>query len=81
MKIDLPDNTIRSVEAMVSRQGGDVTAFIDNAVRRSLFFETARQVREQNADHDLEEAWGVIDSEVEAVRQERWEQGLDADRS
>lgn len=81
MKIDLPDETVRGVEAIVARTGGDVAAFVDQAVRRTLFFETARQVRERNADLDPAALDDLINREVAAARTERGEPTLGADRS
>jgi transposase-like protein len=71
MKIELPDKTIRDVEAVVARDGGDIIEFIDRAVNRSLLFDTVRQIREHNANVDPEELQAAIDEAIEAVRAER----------
>ena len=81
MKIELPDETIRDVEAVVARDGGDVVDFIDRAVRRRLFFDTVREIRESTAGVDPNELQAAIDEAVEAVRAERREQRARADRS
>lgn len=71
MKVDLPDETVRGVEAVIARDGGDVAGFVDRAVRRSLFFETVRLIRERNVGVDPDELQDAIDEAVREVRAER----------
>ena len=83
MKIDLPDETIRSVEAVIAERGadGNVSTYIDRTVKRALFFDTARQVRQRNADLAPDELQQLIDNAVEEVRTESGGVYPSADRS
>lgn len=73
MQIQLPDQTIRDVQAMLAKRGenGDVSDYIDRTLQRALFFETVREVKRQNAGVDPDELDRLIDDAVEAVRAER----------
>jgi hypothetical protein len=73
MQIQLPDETIRDVQAMLAKRGenGDVSEYIDRTLQRALFFEIVREVKRQNAGVDPEELDRLIDEGVEAVRAER----------
>jgi hypothetical protein len=63
MQIDLPDKTVRDVEAMLAKRGqnGSVSEFIDRTLQRALFFETVRDVKCQNASADPQELDRLID--------------------
>jgi hypothetical protein len=63
MQIELPDKTVRDVEAMLAKRGenGNVSDFIDRTLQRALFFETVRLVRRQNASADPHELERLID--------------------
>jgi Arc/MetJ-type ribon-helix-helix transcriptional regulator len=73
MRIELPDQTVRDVEAMLAKRGenGNISQFIDRTLQRALFFETVRDVKRQNAGTDPEELDRLIDEAVKAVRAER----------
>ncbi len=70
MQIELPDQTIQDVRALLAKRGenGDISQYIDRTVQRALFFETVREVKRQNAGVDPEELDRLIDEAVEAVR-------------
>ncbi len=70
MNIDLPEQTIRGVEAVIAGVGGgvDVPAYIDRSVRRAIFFDTVGRVQALNAQEDPEELQRLIDEAVDAVR-------------
>ena len=73
MQVDLPDKTIRDVEAMLAKRGqnGKVSEFIDRTLQRALFFETVRDVKRQNAGADPQEIDRLIDDAIAAARAER----------
>lgn len=73
MQIELPDQTVRDVEAMLANRGerSDVSAFVDRTLQRAMFFETVREVKRQNAGVDPAQLDRLIDEAVEAVRSER----------
>ena len=54
MQIELPDQTILDVQALLAKrgEGADVSAFVDLTLQRALFFETVREVKRQNAGVD-----------------------------
>lgn len=73
MQIELSDQTIRDVQALLAKRGEgvDVSAFVDRTLQRAVFFETVREVKQQNAGVDPAELDQLIDEAVEAVRAER----------
>ena len=73
MQIELPDKTVRDVEAMLAKRGqnGNVSEFIDRTLQRALFFETVRDVKRQNAGADPQEIDRLIDDAIAAARAER----------
>jgi Arc/MetJ-type ribon-helix-helix transcriptional regulator len=80
MQVELPDNTVRDVEAMLAKRGenGNVSEFIDRTLQRALFFETVRDIKRQNAGADPQEFNRLIDEAVAAVRAERCRSNPDA---
>ena len=47
---------------------GDLSRFVDDAVRRRLLDFTVRQVKDRNARYDKQEILDLIDEEVDAAR-------------
>lgn len=85
-QIEISDETYRVVEATLAASGEavNVDQYVDRAVNRHLFFETVREIREQNQGVDPDVLQQEIDEAVEAVRAERrkeLEAKLGADRS
>lgn len=72
MQIDVPDQTVLDVQAMLARTGGNanLTEYVDRTLRRAIFFDTVREVKRQNAGVDADELEHLIDEAVEAVRSE-----------
>jgi Arc/MetJ-type ribon-helix-helix transcriptional regulator len=70
MQVELPDKTIRDVEAMLAKRGknGNVSEFIDRTLQRALFFETVREVKHQNAGADAQEIDRLIDEAIATAR-------------
>lgn len=73
MQIELSDQTIRDVQALLAKRGEgvDVSTFVDRTLQRALFFETVREVKRQNIGTHPDELDRLIDEAVEAVRAER----------
>ena len=69
--LSIPEETDRAVRMFLARNGGkkgDLSRFVDDAVRRRVFDLTVSQVKERNADLDQREILGLIDDEVSAAR-------------
>ena len=80
MQIELSDQTIRDVQALLAKRGEgvDVSGFVDRTLQRALFFETVREVKQQNAGVDPAKLDQLIDEAVEAVHAERKGTRIDA---
>jgi Arc/MetJ-type ribon-helix-helix transcriptional regulator len=80
MQVELPDKTIRDVEAMLAKRGdnGNVSEFIDRTLQRALFFETVREVKRQNAGADAKELDRLIDEAIATTRADRGRTNSDA---
>jgi hypothetical protein len=80
MQVELPDKTIRDVEAMLAKRGqnGNVSEFIDRTLQRALFFETVRDIKRQNTSADPQELDRLIDEAVAAARSGRTRTNPDA---
>jgi hypothetical protein len=80
MQVELPDKTIRDVEAMLAKRGqnGNVSEFIDRTLQRALFFEAVRDVKRQNASANPQELDRLIDEAVAAARSGRSRTNSDA---
>ena len=69
--ITIPEETDRMVRAFLARNGGkkgDLSRFVDEAVRRRVFELTVQQVKDRNAGYDQQEILELVDDEVDAVR-------------
>ena len=69
--ITIPEETDRTVRAFLARNGGkkgDLSRFVDEAVRRQVFDLTVQQVKNRNAGYDQQEILELVDDEVDAVR-------------
>lgn len=69
--LSIPEETDRMVRTFLARNGGrkgDLSKFVNAAVRRSVLELTVRQVKERNAEFDQQELLDMIDQEVSAVR-------------
>jgi len=83
MQINLPDQTVRNIQAMLAQRGDslDVSAYVDRTLQRALFFDTVREIKKTNAGADPVELERLIDEAVSAVRQAGCEESADADGS
>ncbi len=70
----IPEKTDRAVRIYLARTGGkkgDLSRFVDEAVRRRVLDLTVRQVKDRNAQYDQQEILDLIDEEVDAARANR----------
>jgi Ribbon-helix-helix domain len=66
------DLTLRTFLGARGAKKGDLSKFIEEAVRWRVFHRTVQDIRERNADTDPDELQRVIDEAVEEVRAERY---------
>ncbi|MGH6920695.1 MAG: ribbon-helix-helix domain-containing protein [Geminicoccaceae bacterium] len=70
----IPERTDRAVRTFLARSGGrkgDLSRFVDEAVRRRVLDLTVRAVKDRNARYDQQEILDLIDEEVNAARADR----------
>jgi hypothetical protein len=68
------ESTDRAVRTFLARSGGkkgDLSKFVDDAVRRRVLDLTVREIKDRNAGRDQREILELIDSEVAAARADR----------
>ena len=67
----VPDKTDRAVRTYLARTGGkkgDLSRFVDQAVRRRVLDLTIRDVKDRNVQYDQQDILNLIDDEVDAAR-------------
>lgn len=67
----IPEETDRSVRNYLARTGGkkgDLSNYVDRAVRQAVFWDTVETIQERNKNLSPEEAQALADEAVEAVR-------------
>ena len=72
--IIIPEKTDRAVRIYLARTGGkkgDLSRFVDEAVRRRVLDLTVREIKGRNARFDQQEILDLIDEEVDAARADR----------
>ena len=72
--LSIPEKTDRAVHAFLSQNGknsGDLSEFVNDAVRRRIMELTIAKVKDRNAHYDQSEILAIIDEEVDAVREGR----------
>jgi Ribbon-helix-helix domain len=70
----IPEKTDRAVRTFLARTGGrkgDLSRFVDEAVRRRVLDLTVREIKDRNARYDQQEIIDLIDEEVAAARADR----------
>jgi hypothetical protein len=65
------DLTLRTFLGAQGAKKGDLSKFIEEAVRWRVFHRTVQNIKEQNADADPDELQRIIDEAVSEVRAER----------
>ena len=71
--LSIPEQTDRAVRTYLARTGGkkgDLSRFVDEAVRRRMLDLTVRQVKDRNARYDQQQILDLIDEELDAARAE-----------
>lgn len=66
--LSIPEKTDRAVRIFLARAGmkkGDLSRFVDEAVRRQVFDLTVEEIKKRNADADQAELMRLIDEAVE----------------
>ena len=69
--LSISEQTDRAVRTFLARTGGkkgDLSRFVDEAVRRRVLDLTVRQIKDRNAGQDQQAILDLIDEEVDAVR-------------
>jgi len=72
--LSIPDETDRTVRTYLARTGlkkGDLSRFVDEAVRRQVFALIVRDIKARNADADADELAKLIEEAVEQARAHR----------
>jgi len=81
MKIELPDETVRGVQAVLSKGRSEtLSEFVDNAVQQRLLSEAIREAWRFNTGADPREVSQLVDEELDAVRALRTLRRPDAGR-
>ena len=72
--LTIPEKTHRAVRTFLARTGGkkgDLSRFVDEAVRRRVLDLTVREIKDRNARYEQQEILDLIDEEVDAARADR----------
>ena len=72
--LSIPNETDRAVRTYLARIGlkkGDLSKFVDEAVRRQVFTLIAEEIKNRNADADPEELDRLIEEGVRRARANR----------
>ena len=69
--LSIPEETNLAVRTFLARNGGkkgDLSRFVDEAVRRRVLDLTVCQIKDRNARDDQQDILDLIDEEVDAAR-------------
>ncbi|MCX6634494.1 MAG: hypothetical protein NT090_05315 [Acidobacteria bacterium] len=69
------DLTLRTFLGSQGAKKGDLSKFIEEAVRWRVFHRTVQDIKARNADTDPDELQGIIDDAVREVRDDRRAKG------
>ena len=72
--LSIPEKTDRAVRTFLARTGGkkgDLSRFVDEAVRRRVLDLTVREIKDRNARYAQKEILDLVDEEVDAARADR----------
>jgi hypothetical protein len=75
------DLTLRTFLGARAAKKGDLSKFIEEAVRWRVFHCAVQDIRERNADTDPEELQRIIDEAVSEVRAERYARQQEAEKT
>ena len=62
------DRTVRTFLARTGGKKGDLSRFVDEAVRRRVLDLTVHEIKDRNAQHDQQKILDLIDEEVVTAR-------------
>ena len=65
------DRTVRNYLARTDGRKGDLSRFVDRAVRQAIFWETVETIQERNRRLSAEEAQALADEAVTQARADR----------
>lgn len=70
--LSIPEKTDQMVRTFLGRTGGtrkgDLSRFVDGAVRRRVLDLTVREIKDRNSRYDQQQVLDLIDEEVDATR-------------
>ena len=69
--LSIPEKTDQAIRTFLARTGGkkgDLSRFVDEAVRRRVLDLTVHEIKDRNAHHDQQKILDLIDEEVDAAR-------------
>jgi len=72
--ITVPEKTDRAVRTFLAHTGGkkgDLSRFVDAAVRQRIFDLTVNEIKGRNAEYDQQQILELIDQEVDSVHADR----------
>jgi len=72
--ITIPEKTDRAVRTLLARTGGkkgDLSRFVDEAVRKRVFDLAVSEIKGRNAEYDQQQILELIDQEVDSVHADR----------
>ena len=69
--LSIPEKTDQAIRTFLARTGGkkgDLSRFVDEAVRRRVLDLTVHGIKDRNARYDQQKILDLIDEEVDAAR-------------
>ena len=69
--LSIPEKTDRALRTFLARTGskkGDLSRFVDEAVRRRVLDLTVREIKDRNSRYGQQKLLDLIDEEVDATR-------------
>ncbi len=69
--LSIPEKTDQAIRTFFARTGGkkgDLSRFVDEAVRCRVLDLTVQEIKDRNARHDQQEILDLLDEEVDAAR-------------
>jgi hypothetical protein len=65
------DRIVRTYLAQTGGKKGDLSKFVDEAVRKEIFHQTVKEMKEWNAERDQQELMDLVDEAVDQIRAPR----------
>ena len=72
-QIDIPEEIDRMIRSRLARSGqnGDLTQYVNKAIRQRVLRDTLREIHERNAHLDPDEIESLVDEAVNWARENR----------